>query len=101
MVTDGDNPDRYMPQQREGLQCKAHRGLPILQQRSTGRNGGGSARPDQQERGRVNALPQDKYGELQESVDGVRFVVSVRLATVSDVVLTVVVGRGLESNESP
>ena len=40
-------------------------------------------------------------GELRERADGVRWVVSVGLATVSDVVLMVVVGWGLEANEPP
>ena len=50
---------------------------------------------------RVNAFPQDEHVDLRERVNGVRLIVSVGMATLSDVVLRVVLGRGLEANESP
>ena len=46
-------------------------------------------------------LPRDLCGELLEHAEGVRWVVSVGLTTVSDVVLIMVVGLVLEANESP
>ena len=90
-----------MPQQPTGLRREARCGAPILRRGSTGWRGGGVARPAQREGERVNALPREERGELRDRADGVRWVVSVGLATVSDVVLMVVVGRGLEANELP
>ena len=50
---------------------------------------------------RVNALPWNKRGELLEHADSVKWVVSGDMETVSDLVLMMVGGQGLESNESP
>ena len=68
---------------------------------STGRRRGWLARPYQQKGDIVNALPWDEHGYLYERADGVRWVVGVGMVTISNVVLMVVVGRGLEANESP
>ena len=46
-------------------------------------------------------LPRAEHGDLRERADYVRWVVSVGLAKVSDVILMVVVGQGLEDNEPP
>ena len=46
-------------------------------------------------------LPRDLCGELLEHAEGVRWVVSVGLVILSDVILMVVVGQGLEANELP
>ena len=79
-----------MTQQPTGIRLEAHCGVPIPCQGSTGQRGGGFARPYQQEGEKVNAIPRYERGYLQESADGFIWVVSVGLATVSDVVLMVV-----------
>ena len=55
-----------MLQQPAGLRCEGPYGAPILRSWSTGNLGVGFTRPSQQVGKKVDALPQEKWGDLQD-----------------------------------
>ena len=67
-----------MLQQPAGLRCEGRYGAPILRWWSTGNLGVGFTRPSQQVGKKVDAIPRDKRGDLQDQVEGVRGGDSVR-----------------------